>query len=235
MNAISWRELETFLTVTGFVSAWAIVPALNKRVWHILVPGVFLLIGCAWFVAILQSGPAFLPRFLAAVIGWPLIALAGTVLRQRLSPTPSSSSQEIHWGDCQKQGDPEFIQAFERFLQAGQQGDIATIREIYAPEFQCLRVADSGGSVRLPRDKMLHFWEQAISSARPNGLIRSHAIPTRNTRIWFLDSHGTEATILMTRQKRLQTNWENLFYVLRWVRQNGEWKLLREYVHQKSS
>jgi hypothetical protein len=46
---------------------------------------------------------------------------------------------------------------------------------------------------------------------------------------------GDTGLVLMTRVKDLGNGWEPMFYNLVWKRQNGQWRLLREFVHQKSA
>ncbi len=132
--------------------------------------------------------------------------------------------------------DPELRSSMVRFLASADSADTKALAEIYEPNFTCIRIADDGGFVRLSCDQMLAFLEQAVkdATARPNG--SGHAsIQTRETTIHHAELIGDTAQVLMTRVKDLGNGWEPMFYVLVWKKQNSGWKLLREFVHQKTS
>ena len=55
------------------------------------------------------------------------------------------------------------------------------------------------------------------------------------TTIHHAELVGDTGLILMTRVKDLGNGWEPMFYNLLWKKQDGDWRLLREFVHQKSA
>jgi hypothetical protein len=91
-------------------------------------------------------------------------------------------------------------------------------------------VADEGGFARLSREQMLGFFN------RPGGPTKgaAHAIPTKETTIHHAEAIGDTGFVLLTRIKDLGKGWEPMFYTLVWRKRDGQWRLLREYVHQKS-
>jgi hypothetical protein len=102
----------------------------------------------------------------------------------------------------------------------------------YAPEFMCVRVADEGGFVQLTREQMLAFWN--ATSSPPAGQPGTHSIPTQKTTIHYAEALGDTGFVLLTRIKNIGNGWEPMFYSLVWKRQDSNWRLLREFVHQKS-
>lgn len=123
-------------------------------------------------------------------------------------------------------------QAVGRFIESADKGDVAAITAAYDPEFTCVRVADEGGFARLSREQMLGIFGRA--AARGKGKAGGHAIPTKETTIHHTEAIGDTGFVLLTRVKDLGHGWEPMFYTLVWKRDGGEWRLLREYVHQKS-
>ena len=120
-----------------------------------------------------------------------------------------------------------------RFLASADSADTASLVEIYESNFTCVRVADDGGFVRLSREQMLAFLEQAVkdATARPNGI--GHAsVQTRETIIHHAELIGDTAQMLMIRVKDLGNGWEPMFYSLVWKKQGDDWRLWREFVHQ---
>jgi hypothetical protein len=82
--------------------------------------------------------------------------------------------------------------------------------------------------VQLTREQMLRFWKGA------RGLTTAPLFPTKETKIHHVEVVGETGFVLLTRTKDLGRGWEPMFYSLVWRRQDGEWKLLREFVHQRS-
>ena len=123
--------------------------------------------------------------------------------------------------------------AVEHFIEAADKGDIKTVAATYAPEFMCVRVADEGGFVQLTREQMLAFFRNATGSL-PAGQTGTHSIPTQKTTIHYAEALGDAGFVLLTRIKNIGNGWEPMFYNLVWKRQGSDWRLLREFVHQKS-
>jgi ketosteroid isomerase-like protein len=123
--------------------------------------------------------------------------------------------------------------AVEHFIEAADRGDVKIVAATYAPEFMCVRVADEGGFVQLTREQMLAFWRNATSSP-PAGQPGTHSIPTQKTTIHYAEALGDTGFVLLTRIKNIGNGWEPMFYSLVWKRQDSNWRLLREFVHQKS-
>jgi ketosteroid isomerase-like protein len=129
--------------------------------------------------------------------------------------------------------DSSLRDAVERFIEAADHGDVATVAATYAPEFMSVRVADEGGFVQFTREQMLAFWRNATSSL-PAGQPGAHSIPTQKTTIHYAEVLGDTGFVLLTRIKNIGNGWEPMFYNLVWKRQDSNWRLLREFVHQKS-
>ena len=121
----------------------------------------------------------------------------------------------------------------EHFIEAADHGDVATVAATYAQEFMCVRVADEGGFVQLTREQMLAFWRNATSSPAASQL-GAQSIPAQKTTIHYAEVLGDTGFVLLTRIKNIGNGWEPMFYNLVWKRQAGNWRLLREFVHQKS-
>jgi ketosteroid isomerase-like protein len=126
----------------------------------------------------------------------------------------------------------ELRRAAERFIAAADRADAAAIAAAYDPEFTCVRVADEGGFARLSREQMLGFFNRPAAKGQGQG--QGHAIPTKETTIHHAEALGDTGFVLLTRIKDLGHGWEPMFYTLVWKRHDGGWRLLREYVHQKS-
>jgi len=112
-------------------------------------------------------------------------------------------------------------QAVERFIAAADKGDVQTVAAMYDPKFTNVRVADDGGMVKLSREQVLQFLGRA-------------AIPTKDTAIHHLEAAGDFGFVLLTRNKDFGRGWEPMFYSLVWKKQGDDWRLLREFVHQRS-
>src|SRR5262249_8440529 len=97
--------------------------------------------------------------------------------------------------------------------------------------FECVRVADDGGFVRLAREHMLSFWRRTGSPANRLG---SHSVPARATVLHHAEVIGDCGYVLLTRVKDLGSGWEPVYYALVWNKQEGDWLLLREFVHQRT-
>ena len=123
--------------------------------------------------------------------------------------------------------------AVEHFIEAADHGDVATVAATYSPEFMSVRVADEGGFVQLTREQMLAFWRNATSNL-PAGQPGTQSIPTQKTTIHYAEALGDTGFVLLTRIKNIGNGWEPMFYNLVWKRQGSNWRLLREFVHQKS-
>ncbi len=126
----------------------------------------------------------------------------------------------------------ELRRAAERFVAAADRADAVAIAAAYDPEFACIRVADEGGFAQLTREQMLGFFNRPAAKGQGQG--QAHAIPTKETTIHHTETIGDTGYVLMTRIKDLGHGWEPMFYTLVWKRHDGGWRLLREYVHQKS-
>ena len=129
--------------------------------------------------------------------------------------------------------DSELRQAVGHFLASADQADIAALGDIYDSDFLCVRVADDGGQANLSRQQMLSFLNQAVKTACNQPASTGHAaVQTRETTIHYADLTSDIAFVLMTRVKDLGNGWEPMFYNLVWKKQGGNWRLLREFVHQ---
>jgi ketosteroid isomerase-like protein len=115
-------------------------------------------------------------------------------------------------------------QAVERFIAAADKGDTAAVAGMYDPAFTNVRVADDGGVVRLTREQVLQFLGRA----------GANAIPTKETTIHHAEVLGDQGFVLLVRTKDLGQGWEPMFYSLVWKKQGGDWRLVREFVHQRS-
>lgn len=132
--------------------------------------------------------------------------------------------------------DPELRNTMGRFLASVDSADTETLADIYDQNFSCIRVADDGGFVRLSREELLAFLDQAVKDATARPSATSHAaVQTRDTAIHHTELIGETALVLMTRVKDLGNGWEPMFYNLVWKKHDGQWSLLREFVHQKST
>jgi len=219
---------------------------LSKLFWA--VPAVLL---SAWLETKLspQFGESFSSDINAYrhmgvdVLAFSAIALVFVSLRlkiaRRSAPTrPSRSQQPAGVGATNMDAiaDPELRDTTARFLASADSADTATLAETYDRNFFCVRIADDGGFVRLSREQMLNFLDHAVKDATSRAGRTGHAaVQTRETAIHHAEIIGDTALVLMTRVKNLGNGWEPMFYNLVWKKQNGHWRLLREFVHQKST
>lgn len=115
-------------------------------------------------------------------------------------------------------------QTVERFMRAVDSGDTPTVAAMYDPTFTNVRVADEGAVVRLSREQVLQFLGRA----------KVNAIPTKDSTIHLVEEVGDHGFVLLTRTKDLGAGWEPMFYSLVWKKAGAEWRLLREFVHQRT-
>ncbi len=141
---------------------------------------------------------------------------AALMLTVMLAPVFAQSGHTI---------DPDLRQAVQRFLEAVDHGDAAAVRETYASDFLNVRVADDGGFVQLKGPQILSMLKSSAVAG----------IPAKETTIHYADVAGDMGFVLITRVKDLGSGWEPMFYSLVWTRQDGHWKLMREFVHQRTS
>src|SRR5262245_29981964 len=120
------------------------------------------------------------------------------------------------------QDEPGLRQTVERFIAAADKGDTQAVAALYDPAFTNVRVADDGGLVRLSREQVLQF------------LGRGANIPTKDTAVHHVEVSADYGFVLLTRSKNLGSGWEPMFYSLVWKKQGDQWRLLREFVHQRS-
>ena len=179
----------------------------RRRVWSLL--GLVALVG-------LVSGGASLPQEKSRPVPVP---------SSRAEPEGPQSGPERNAKDAAV---ADLRNAVERFIKAADKADVATAEAIYDKEFACARVADDGGFVHLTREQMLQFWKRSAGQAG------AQAIPTKDTKVHHAEVVGDTGFVLLTRTKDLGHGWEPMFYTLVWRKQGGEWRLLREFVHQKS-
>jgi ketosteroid isomerase-like protein len=158
----------------------------------------------------------------SGLVALAAIGIAGLSLGQEGNRAPR--------GRPEPEAAAELRQAAERFVAAADKADAAAIAAAYDPEFTCVRVADEGGFARLSREQMLGFFNRPAVKGQGQG----HAIPTKETTIHHAEAIGDTGFVLLTRVKDLGHGWEPMFYTLVWKRHDGQWRLLREYVHQKS-
>jgi ketosteroid isomerase-like protein len=126
--------------------------------------------------------------------------------------------------------DPELQRVVEQFVKALDNGDVAAVAATYSPEFLSVRVADSGGFVRLSRAQILAI----LKPPEAGGVPGVQFIPTKETVIHHAEVVGDPGFVLMTRVKDLGSGWEPMYYSLVWRKRDGKWELLREFVHQRS-
>ena len=124
----------------------------------------------------------------------------------------------------------------ENFLDSADSADVASLATLYDSDFLCVRVAEGGGFVRLSREQMLSFLSRAVTAAGGHSAQGGDAaVPTKETTVHFGEVHNDTAFVLMTRIKDLGSGWEPMFYSLVWKKRDGNWRLLREFVHQKTA
>jgi len=202
--------LETNLN-TGFAGASAMTSAMYKH----------LAIDVAAFAG------------LALVFVWMRRKAAFSKARTVKSGTPASQVTAI---DTKTISDSELRQAVGHFLASADRADVASLGAIYDNDFLSVRIADDGGLGHLNREQMLSFLDQAVKTASNQPAKTGHAaVQTRETKIHHAELTADMAFVLMTRVKDIGNGWEPMFYNLVWKKQDGHWRLLREFVYQKST
>jgi Domain of unknown function (DUF4440) len=123
-------------------------------------------------------------------------------------------------------GSPESVlrKAVERFIASADKADAEAVAAAYDPAFTCVRVADAGGTVRLSREQILEVFKRA----------GGHSLPTKDTTIHHVEIIDDTGYVLLTRTKDLGQGFEPMYYNLIWKKRGGEWRLLREFVHQRT-
>jgi hypothetical protein len=216
----------------------------SKLFWS--VPAMLL---SAWLET--KLGPAFagsLSSDLAAyrhmaldVFAFSVIALVFVWLRLKTArktiamQSGLQQSKRIGATNMDAVANPELRNIMGRFLAAADSADTASLAEIYDRTFTCIRVADDGGFVHLSRQQMLAFLDQTVKDAARSSGSGHAAVQTRETTIHHAELVGDTGLVLMTRVKDLGNGWEPMLYNLVWKKRDGNWHLLREFVHQKST
>jgi ketosteroid isomerase-like protein len=131
--------------------------------------------------------------------------------------TPSLLSQD-------RDAESGLRQTVDRFIAAADKGDTKTITAMYDPEFANVRVADDGGVVKLTREQVLQLLERLPATP----------FPTKETKVHHVETTGDHGFVLLIRIKDLGQGWEPMFYSLVWKKHDGDWRLLREFVHQRT-
>jgi ketosteroid isomerase-like protein len=114
--------------------------------------------------------------------------------------------------------------AVERFIASADKADVDAVAAAYDPAFTCVRVADEGGVVRLSREQILQVFKRA----------GGHTLPTKDTTIHHVEIIDDLGYVLLTRTKDMGKGFEPLYYNFIWKRNGAEWRLLREFVHQRT-
>jgi hypothetical protein len=174
---------------------------------------------------------------LAAFAG---LALAFVLIRRKAAfsaarkARPASVSGDAV--EAKSISNPQLRQNVVRLLESADRADVSSLAEVYDPDFESVRVADEGGSLgRLTREQMLAFLTETVRGAAVAVAANGHAaVKTGETVIHHAEDHGDTAFVLMTRTKDLGNGWEPMFYSLVWKKRSGSWRLLREFVHQKT-
>lgn len=159
-----------------------------------------------------------------------MLTLAGLALGQISRPAANSTSPN---GKTADEESAELRSAVERFIAAADRGDLTVVAAVYTEDFASVRVADEGGFVQLTRDQMLAFMQSAVRSSSAGGRT-APAISTQTTTIHHVEVLGDTGYVLLTRIKNIGNGWEPMFYTLIWKKQDKHWRLLREFVHQKT-
>jgi ketosteroid isomerase-like protein len=126
--------------------------------------------------------------------------------------------------DSKDQSTVDLQRTIERFINAVDRSDTASIASMYDLDFANVRVADVGGIVRLEREQILSIFSEK----------GGHHTRTKSTTLHLLEVLGDTGFVLLTRVKDLGSGWEPMFYSLVWKRYGEKWLLWREFVHQRS-
>jgi hypothetical protein len=194
---------------------------IKTRLWCLAVP-VFVVFSMAWL-------PGIFPFSMPA----PNVGRGENEKPGKENMAIEQADQDSP--DRQAQGliDSSLRDAVEHFIDAADRGDIATIVSIYDPKFRCVRVADEGGFVELSREQMIAFWKN-VTGKTTGSQPGAPVILTQKTTIHYAEVVGDTGFVLLTRIKNIGNGWEPMFYNLVWKKQGSNWRLLREFVHQKS-
>ena len=130
--------------------------------------------------------------------------------------------------------DTKFNETIEYFLNCADKGKVELIVEIYDTKFECVRIADEGGFVKMNREQMVAFWAKYVPGVSLPNMTNAETVPMKHTVIHHTEIIGGLGIVLLTRIKNIGNGWEPMFYNLIWKKINDEWKLLREFVHQKT-
>ena len=240
--------LTTALTIAGIfvaVHAWISFRAKATVRLSWLLPLFFVsavleaaLIGHRIFIA--QDGAVALDTIVRRtglnLLIWPVIGLTFYQLRMSLAKrrgsVPCANSRALPESPA---ATAESLRAaIQRFIAAADGGEVAVIAATYSADFACVRVADDGGFARLSGEQMLAFWKPRASGPSAGASPASHAIPTRSTAIHHSEVMGNQGLALITRVKDFGSGWEPVFYTLLWRHENGQWRFVRELVHQRT-
>ena len=234
----------------GVLLAAVAVAAIFHRKYSRLfwaVPAVLL---SAWletklspaFAGSLSSDAVTYRHMVEDVLAFSVIALVFVWLRLKaarkgaIKKQPQSQQpKNVGATNMNAVSNPELRSSMGRFLASADSADTSSLSEIYARNFTCIRIAEDGGFIHLSREQMLAFLEQTVRDATTHPGGNGHAtVQTRETIIHHAELINDTGLVLMTRVKDLGNGWEPMFYDLVWKKQDGNWRLLREFVHQKS-
>ena len=233
------------LNAAGFLAALGAWDILQSRRYRRLLWLVPIVLACSVLAAYFSSEvtthalaekariAALRHQVVSNLIAFPVLALVVVIIRRGTplgKAKPTASGGAVSTGGV-GHADPGLRSAAERFTAFADQADIEAVSATYDAEFTCVRVADEGGFVHLTREQMLAFWKRHAGSQLPAG---GQAVPTHETKIHYAEVVGDTGYVLMTRIKNIGSGWEPMFYNLVWKKQEGEWRLLREFVHQRS-
>jgi hypothetical protein len=235
---------------SGVLLAAVVVAAIFHRKFSKLLWAVPAVLLSAWLET--KLSPAFAGSFSSdsvayrhmaldvlafSVIGLVFVWLRLKTARRAAFASRSRSTQPRNVGATNMDAvtDPELRSSMGRFLASADAADTTSLAQIYDQSFNCVRVADDGGSVRLSREQMLAFMEQAVRDATTRGTTGHAGVQTGETTIHHAELAGDNGFVVMTRVKDLGNGWEPMFYNLVWKKQDGHWRLSREFVHQKSA
>jgi hypothetical protein len=183
---------------------------------------------------------AMYKHFAIDVVAFSALSLAFVWIRRKTAVMKVRSSASVSSAshgalDAKSITNPELRQAMESLLTSADKADVASMATIYDKDFLCVRAADEGGLGRLTREQMLAFMDQAVKKASRGPASGHAAVQTRETTIHHAELISDTAFVLMTRIKDLGSGWEPMFYALVWKKSGNSWRLLREFVHQKSA
>jgi|KBSSwiStaDraftv2_1062776.scaffolds.fasta_scaffold571194_1 hypothetical protein len=242
-----WLANSTF-NAAGVLAAakvWSSIFDRQQKQLFWFVPSVFL---SAWLETNLNAGfagaatmtAAMYQHFATDVAAFGAIALFFVWVRRKAAfaktkPARQVSSPKKQPGvsNVEVVSDPSLRSAVANLLSSVDSAEIAALDVLYDKDFLNVRVAEDGGFAQLTREQLLLFLRQAVAKASKLG---GHAaVQTRETIIHHADNYGETASVLMTRVKDLGNGWEPLFYCLLWKKRGQEWRLAREFVHQKTT